>query len=98
MMRRVIFSKRAANRLEALLEYLQTEWSAKVKNNFIAKLDKGLNQIQQYPDSCPKTDFVKGLHQLVITKQTSLYYCYDSKQISIVSIFDNRMNPTKRGK
>ncbi|MGM0620961.1 MAG: type II toxin-antitoxin system RelE/ParE family toxin [Bacteroidota bacterium] len=78
-----------------MLEYLEQEWSLKVKDDFIKKLDKSLNLIQKFPESCPKTDFVKGLHMLVVTKQTSLFYRFDSKTIKVVTIFDNRMNPAK---
>jgi plasmid stabilization system protein ParE len=94
-MRKIILSKRASNRLEKLLEYLELEWSIKVKKDFIKKLDKSLKQIQKYPDSCQQTDFIKGLHMLVVTKQTSLFYRFDANKITIVTIFDNRMNPKK---
>lgn len=94
-MRKIVLSKRASVRLEKLLEYLEQEWTLKVKDDFVKKLDKSLNQIQKFPESCPKTDFVKGLHMLVVTKQTSLFYRFDSKAIKIVTIFDNRMNPAK---
>ncbi|MGD9993866.1 MAG: type II toxin-antitoxin system RelE/ParE family toxin [Salinivirgaceae bacterium] len=94
-MRPVKLSKTASKKLDKLLEYLETEWSLKVKSDFIKKLDKSLKQIQKYPDSCQQTDFVKGLHMLVVTKQTSVFYRFDSKTISVVTIFDNRMNPKK---
>jgi plasmid stabilization system protein ParE len=95
MMRKIKLSKRASNRLEKLLEYLELEWSLKVKEDFLNKLDKSLTRIQKFPDSCQQTDFVKGLHMLVVTKQTSIYYRYDPKNITIVTLFDNRMNPDK---
>ena len=94
-MRKILLSKRASKRLEKLLEYLEQEWSIKVKRDFIKKLDKSLEQIQKFPESGQQTSFVKGLHILIITKQTSLFYRFDSKTITIVTLFDNRMNPDK---
>lgn len=94
-MRSIILSKRASNKLNKLLEYLDTEWSKKVKIDFIKKLDKALSQIQKHPDSCQKSDAVIGLHMMIVTKQTSLFYRYDSKRITIVTLFDNRMDPSK---
>ena len=94
-MRTIKLSKRASKKLEKLFEYLESEWSSKVKSDFIKKLDKSLKQIQKYPNSCQQTDFVKGLHMLVVTKQTSVFYRFDSKRITVVTIFDNRMNPNK---
>lgn len=95
MKRRIILSKRASKRLEKLLEYLESEWSFKVKNDFIKNMDKSLKQIQKYPDSFQQTDFVKGLHKCVVTKQTTLYYRFDKKTITVVTIFDNRKDPRK---
>ncbi len=94
-MRKVVLSKRASKKLNKLLDYLKTEWSLKVKNDFIKKLDKSLLQIQKFPDSGQNTDSVKGINMLVVTKQTSVIYRHDSKSIKIVTIFDNRMNPKK---
>ncbi len=94
-MRKIKLSKTASDRLEKLLEYLELEWSNKVKEDFIKKLDKSLARIQRFPDSCQKTDFVNGLHMLVVSKQTSIFYRYNSKFIMIVTLFDNRMNPAK---
>lgn len=94
-MRTIILSKRASNQLERLFEFLELEWSLKVKQEFIKKLDKSLKQIQQYPDGFSETKIVKGLHMFVVTKQTSLFYRYDTKTITIISVFDNRSNPKK---
>jgi plasmid stabilization system protein ParE len=94
-MRRIILSKRASRRLDKLFEYLESEWSVKVKREFIKKLDKSIIQIKKYPDSSPRSEIVKGLYKHVITKQTTIYYKYDNKSIFIVTIFDNRMNPGK---
>jgi plasmid stabilization system protein ParE len=94
-MRQIKLSKRASQKLEKLLEYLELEWSLKVKNDFIKKLDKSLKRIQKFPESCQQSVFIMGLHMLVITKQTSLFYRFDSKTITIVTLFDNRMDPKK---
>jgi len=61
----------------------------------LKKFDKSLAQIQKHSESCIETNSVKGLRMLIITKQTSLFYKFNSKTIFIVTIFDNRMNPIK---
>ncbi len=94
-MRRIILSKRSSNKLNKLLEYFENEWSLKVRNDFLRKFDKSLSQIQNFPESSPETDYVKGLRMLVITKQTSIFYRFNTKTITIVAIFDNRMNPSR---
>ncbi len=51
--------------------------------------------IREQPESFPSSDKIKGLRKCVITKQTTLFYKFDKKQIKIVTIFDTRQNPKK---
>ncbi len=95
MDRKVIVSKTAQKKLDELFEYLVDEWSERVKNKFIDKLDKNINIIRTNPEAFPTSNKVKGLSRCVITKQTTLYFRYNSKRIEVVTIFDTRQNPRK---
>ncbi|MDX9941721.1 MAG: type II toxin-antitoxin system RelE/ParE family toxin [Bacteroidales bacterium] len=94
-MRKVVFSRRASIRLEELLQFLEREWSEKAKKDFIKKLDRSIHQITKHPDSTPESESVKGLHRCVVTKQTTLFYRYDSKTIQVAALFDTRQHPDK---
>jgi plasmid stabilization system protein ParE len=93
MKREIRLSVRASLKLEALLLFLKSEWSEKVKNEFIIKLDKSLKQIQRLPESCPESKIVKGLRKCIVTKQTTVFYKVSESTIDIVTIFDNKQNP-----
>lgn len=93
---KVVLSPTARRKLENLLEYLQEEWSVKVKLEFMAKLDKSIEQISTHPKSCPESQRFKGLHKCVVTRQTSLYYRIGKKEIEVITLFDNRQDPDKR--
>lgn len=68
-MKRIIkLSKRTKNKLEKLLEYLEINWSIKVKKEFVNKLDHSLSLIQQNPYSFQKSNMISGLHKCVVTK------------------------------
>lgn len=95
MGRTVIISKLAERKLENLFEYLVINWSIKVKNEFINKIDKSIKLIKEHPESFPASEKEKGLRKCVVTKQTTLYYRFDDKQIKVVTLFDNRQNPSK---
>ncbi len=95
MNRKVIISKTAEKKLSSLFEYLLENWSAKVKSNFIKKLDHNIDIIKLEPETFPESQRDPGLRKCVITKQTTLYYRFDSDQIKIVTIFDTRQNPDK---
>lgn len=95
MNRNVIISKLAERKLNKLFEFLRSEWSIKVKDEFIKKLDNSISLITKQPESFPSSEKEKGLRKCVITKQTTLYYRFDRKNIKIVTIFDTRQHPRK---
>ncbi len=96
MQRKVIISKRAESKLSDLFDYLSNKWSIKVKNTFINKLDKSINIIKIKPEMFPKSRIESSIHKCVITKQTSLFYKFDNKNIYIITIFDTRQIPIKQ--
>lgn len=95
MHRNVKLSKTAEKKLNSLFEYLLKEWSEKIKSDFIIKLDTSIKLLQSHPESFPASAKQKGLHKCVITKQNTLYYRFNSEDIIIVTVFDNRQHPEK---
>lgn len=95
MSRSIIISKTAKNKLNTLFIYLLEKWNLKVKLDFIKKLDKSIDLIKSHPESFTLSNKKKGLYKCVITKQTTLFYRFNSKRIVIVTIFDTRQNPNK---
>jgi len=98
MKRELIFSKKAEKSLIDLLEYLELKWSVKVRDKFISKLDKSIYLIQNDPEVFPKSQLNKNQYRYVLSKQTTIYYRYNSKQIRVLAFFDTRQNPTKINK
>ena len=98
MSRKVVISKTAEKKLDKLFEYLITEWSIKVKTDFVEKLNSSIEIIKNQPEIFPESKKAKGLKKCVITKQTTLFYRYNSKRINIVTLFDTRQNPNKLDK
>lgn len=98
MSRKVVISRTVEKKLEKLFEHLIKEWSVKVKNDFVTKLDSTIEIIKNQPEIFPESKKGKGLRRCVITKQTTLYYRYSTKQINIVTLFDTRQNPNKLDK
>ncbi len=95
MKRKVIISKTSEKKLKKLFEYLAEKWSEKIKIEFIQKLDHNIEIIRNQPEIFPESKKGKKLRRCVITKQTTLYYRFNSKRINVVTIFDTRQNPNK---
>ncbi|MCB0803495.1 MAG: type II toxin-antitoxin system RelE/ParE family toxin [Flavobacteriales bacterium] len=98
MNRIVVISKTAENKLDNLFDYLIQNWSIGVKKDFVAKLESSIEIIKNQPEIFPESKKGKGLRKCVITKQTSLYYRFNSKRINIITIFDSRQHPNKLDK
>lgn len=92
---KVHFSKLSVKKLEILFEYLEIEWSEKVKNDFLEKLNSAIKVIEIKPESFPASSFDVKLRKCVVTKQTSLLYEIQDDFIFILNIIDNRQNPKK---
>lgn len=95
MKRKVVISKIAERKIEKLFDYLDENWSLKVKSDFIKKLDKNISLIKSYPESFPRSQKSPDLRKCVVTKQTTIFFRFTDKEIKILTIFDNRQNPNK---
>ncbi|QOG02801.1 type II toxin-antitoxin system RelE/ParE family toxin [Flavobacterium sp. MDT1-60] len=95
MKRTIIFSKNAEKSLFELFEYLEIKWSKKVKDKFISNLDKVIYLIQIEPEIFPKSELNKNYHKCVLSKQTTIYYKFNTKRVEIIAFFDTRQDPNK---
>lgn len=67
-------TKLAAVKLELLLENLEAEWSAKVREDFLKKVTRKFAHVTIFPESCAESQVKSGLRKIVISKQTSAFY------------------------
>lgn len=94
-MRKIVLSKRAASKLNGILFYLEKEWSAKVKNEFIDKFEHSINIIKEKPNIFPSSIKYPKIRRCVVTKQISVFYKFDNSKVYIITLFDNRQDPNK---
>ena len=95
MKRTIIFSKNAEKSLFVLFEYLEIKWTEKVKKKFISNLDKVIYLIQIEPETFPKSELNNKYRKCVLSKQTSIYYKFNTKRVEIIAFFDTRQDPNK---
>ena len=81
--------------MDDLLDYLTLKFSLNVRNKFVQKLDGFVKIISEDPETFKKSDLNSNLRKCVISKQTTVYYKFNQKQINFLSIFDTRQNPSK---
>jgi len=95
MKRNVILSNRAKLKLDNLFLYLENEWSEKVKNEFIGKLNRIIEILSNNPKTFPASKKYPEILRCVLSRQISIFYKFDRKNIYIITVFDNRQNPQK---
>ncbi|MEO6759643.1 MAG: type II toxin-antitoxin system RelE/ParE family toxin, partial [Saprospiraceae bacterium] len=71
---KVTFTEQAAGQLEELADYLELEWSPRVRDNFLLKIESAVEVIAAFPLSYPPSDSFPEFRRCVVTPQTSLYY------------------------
>ena len=92
---KIIWLKRASSRLEKIIQYLEQEWSEKVVKEFLRRLINKILIISENPQIGKVSKKKVEVRRFVITKQVSLYYRVKNNRIIILTLFDNRQNPSK---
>ena len=89
----VWLSPLAADRIEALLDYLELKWSRKTRDSFLAKLTDAFHRIAQQPRSCPESKEFPNLFKCIVSPQTAFYYRIMPNGIEVITLLDNRKDP-----
>jgi plasmid stabilization system protein ParE len=92
---KLIWSDEALNNLKSIIDYLENRWSKREINKFAQLLDKQLRLIEDNPYLFAESDKSNGLRKSVLSSQTTIYYRIINSKIQIITLFDNRQNPTK---
>jgi plasmid stabilization system protein ParE len=89
----VTISERAEKNLDRIIKYLEENWSEKVKNNFIKKLNNEVNHLRVNPYINQASDLKNGVRRCFITKHNSMYYQIKENNVEIITIHDTRSDP-----
>ena len=73
---------------------MEDEWGVKTKNQFLNKLKEKFRQLSKYPHSCIQSKEFPFLYKCVINKYASLYYRIKDDNIEIITVIDNRQDPS----
>lgn len=90
---KLIWSEKAINKLESIINYLDTNWSPLIRRKFVNILEKKIEQIKLQPLSGRKSDIKKDLRKVLLTKHCYLIYRFSSKEIEIINFKDTRQKP-----
>ncbi len=88
----VHLSQTAYDQLHETLNYLETNWSSAVRDNFLDKLERAMEIMGSMPHAYPESQKFPGLRKCVITRQSVAWYRIDEvrKEVEILAVLDSR--------
>jgi plasmid stabilization system protein ParE len=92
---KIIWSPRATKTFNAIIEYLEANFTDKEISAFLRKTNRVLAVISDKPDIFKPDEAVRNAHNVVITRQTSLIYRIKKDKIELAYFWDNRRKPRR---
>jgi plasmid stabilization system protein ParE len=92
---KVSWSKEAREALVTVIAYLEENWTDKEIRKFSSKVEEQISLISIKPKTYKKSKRLLGTHECLLTKHNSLFYTYTDTYLFIVTIWDNRQEPSK---
>jgi plasmid stabilization system protein ParE len=98
MVKIVKLNQVALSRINAVAEYLETEYSNQTATNFVESVYATIEKISEHPTRGRTVPNSKTLQFLNIDKYRQVFYRVRHSTLVIVDIFDTRQHPSKRPK
>lgn len=91
----VIWSPKAEETFDKIIEYLQKNWTEKEVVNFANRTNKIINIIRLNNVSFRRSE-KKDIYEIPITKHNILLYRIHKNHIELLRFYDTRQNPKKK--
>lgn len=92
----VNWTTKAKSSFQKNLDYLAEEWTVKVLNDFIDRVDEILSRIEENPLLYPVYDRHRNIHKCVVHKRIALYYrVFDNNNVDLIVFWNTYQDPKK---
>lgn len=94
---KIIWSPKAVDTFENVIDYLQTNWTEKEIRNFVMETEHVIHLISVNPHLFRSSE-KENIFEAIITKHNLLLYQINQeiKSIELLSFFDTRKDPKKK--
>jgi len=92
----LFWTKRADQKFDKIITYVQEEWGDSVASSFVKRVYEFLDILVEFPEIGKIENKKRNIRGFVILKQITLFYRVSTKGIIILNLFDNRQSPIKR--
>jgi plasmid stabilization system protein ParE len=92
----IFWSKRADNKFDKILDYLNAEWGERVTSAFVKKVYDFLDILVEFPEIGTLENTKRNIRGFVIVRQITIFYKLSGNNIILLNFFDNRQNPKRK--
>jgi plasmid stabilization system protein ParE len=82
----------AEAQLDDIIAYFESNWTPKEIRQFFKKLEQGIDTIGIHPEQHKKSLRKANAYEYQLSPQTTIFYTFDSKKVTILLLWSNRMN------
>lgn len=96
MARKIVWTKRANNNFNNIIDYLEKKWGERVTIDFVKRSFNILALISEYPNLGSMENTEKGIHGFLITSHNRLFYRFSENELILLNFFDTRQRTAKK--
>ncbi len=89
------WTREAVQQLDAIIDYLETNWSEKEIRKFFQKLEEGIKTISEQPELHKLSARKKGAREYQLARQTTIFYDFDEAHVTVLLVWSNRKDSEK---
>lgn len=95
MVDEIVWTKRALQRYQEIIEYLQTNWGEQVTREFVQRTYRVIDLIRDYPEMGTMENKSRHIRGFLVTKHNRLFYRVTETQVILLNFFDTRSGKKK---
>lgn len=91
----IVWSKKADQKFDSILEFLESKWGDKTVKLYIKKVFDFLDTLVLFPEIGTIENKELNIRGFVVTKQLTLFYQIRNTEIVLLNFYDNRQKRKK---
>ena len=95
MAKRIVYNNSFLKESVRTATWIENKWSNKAAEDFVTLLYKKIQRLAYTPLAGSPAKKGKNVRKIVVTKYNKVYYRVNGNTITILTLFETRLNPKK---
>lgn len=96
MVHRIVWTERAADKYDKILDYLKENWGKNLTPSFVSKTFDILALLKKQPNLGTLEKPKKGIRGFLISKHNIMFYRVDEDVLIVLNFFDTRSSLSRK--